>query len=164
MSRYFATSMDQPTKSMTTLVSVIFVAVSFSSFFFTSGPNKWQTGLALTLTFTALYVLCYYCVPDRYEVTDTHLLIKGGWVIKKVSLANIAEVTRLQSNEAPIFRVMGMGGLFGYIGWFFCRPWGRFLLYGRRRTGTFVALKCRSGQVILLTPDDPDGLLIALND
>lgn len=149
---------------MTILVSVIFLVVSFSSFFFTSGSNKWQTGIALTLVFTVLYVLCYYLVPDQYQITESKLLIKGGWVLKKIALTDIAQVTLVKSNKAPIYRIMGMGGLFGYIGWFYNRQWGRFLLYGRRRTGTFVALKLKSGQVILLTPDDPDGLLGAISD
>lgn len=164
MTRYFKTTMDQSTKSMTILVSVIILVVSFSSFYFTGGRNNWQTGVALTLVFAVLYVTCYYLAPALYQITESKLLIKGGWILKKIELNDISQATLVQSNEAPIFRLMGMGGLFGYIGWFYNRQWGRFLLFGRRRTGTFVALKLKSGQVIMLTPDDPDGLLTALSN
>lgn len=148
---------------MTKLVTILFVVIPVGAFIM-DGQKGFQNAIGIALIFAVVYGACYALIPNRYIITDAgKLVIRGVFTVKTIDLNYVRQVTLITAGPLPWFRLFGIGGFFGYTGLFYNRQWGRFYLFGRRRSGTFVALELNNQRVIVLAPDDPIALMDALN-
>lgn len=102
--------------------------------------------------------------PRRYVVCAGDLVIVR--LISRISIAraNIVEARRIDLKDLGFtIRTAGSGGLFGVFGYFWSRNIGNFHAYATRQNN-YVLVRLGSGMPIVLSPDDPDGLVAALND
>lgn len=77
-----------------------------------------------------------------------------GWS-KDIPLSEITSVEFKPNAGMGSIRIAGIGGLFGYIGYFKNRILGHYRAYATHRRKTVVILTNKNEQIVI-TPDDPD--------
>lgn len=103
----------------------------------------------------AVLILCYGFAP-RYYVVDKHnLQAWSRWTMFVWPVNEIREISLLSEPELRwAWRLIGVGGLFGYYGIFWHKNFGRMIWYGTQRKN-YVLLTLDTGRKVVLTPDNP---------
>jgi hypothetical protein len=95
-----------------------------------------------------------------YSVIDGKLLIhRLGWANK----FNLAQLTSAEVNPGATMgslRTMGIGGLFGFVGYFHNEILGSYRAYATNELNTVVLVF--DGETIVVTPDDPEAFVEAV--
>jgi hypothetical protein len=95
-------------------------------------------------------------------VSSDALIIHRPLKNKLIPLNDIARGRMIEKGELKwTIRTFGNGGLFGYTGHFTNRKLGAMRWYATRRNDA-VLLQTTEGKKILLTPDEPEAFLQAL--
>jgi hypothetical protein len=162
----FLVALNQPTPNTVTFGLAAAAAHSPSSIFeLLIGPL-----LLLPLAIAALMgYLAYSTRHVTFEVSPHGLRISGdlfGRAIPRGSLrvedSEIMDLKKDKTHE-PILRTMGVGLPGYYSGWFRLRDGGKGLLFLTDRSRT-VYLPTIDGYSLLISPDDPQGFLVALQE
>ena len=95
-----------------------------------------------------------------YSVMDGKLLIhRMGWANK----FDLAELTSAEVNPGATMgslRTMGIGGLFGFVGYFHNEILGSYKAYATNEFNTVVLVF--GNETIVVTPDDPEAFVEAV--
>ena len=95
-----------------------------------------------------------------YSVIDGRLLVhRLGWSTK-FDLAELTEAEYSPGATLGSVRVMGVGGLFGFIGRFRNEPLGMYRAYATDGANTVVL--DFGGSKVVVTPDDPTAFVAAI--
>lgn len=152
----FTVSRDRMASVVTAIVAIICIGSSALPFMVTSGPDatgNWimyvtSSFLWLTLLFTWLLR------PQGYGIIGDRLILHRPIRAREILLS---EITGIQVPEPKqlrwSIRLFGSGGLFGYFGKFRNGTFGTMDWYATR-LGKFVVIILRSGETIVMTPDD----------
>lgn len=89
-------------------------------------------------------------------------ILRLGWS-KDISLSNIKRVEYKPNAMMGSLRTWGIGGVFGYIGYFKNRGLGNYSAYATHRRKTVVILTNHNEQIVI-TPDDPELFVETLED
>lgn len=127
------------------------------------GPGGPESELARwgSLLLPLLALLSWALAPRSVEIEGGELrVVRRGWRAAAFPLSRVEGVAALPPGSLRgAVRTFGVGGLFGYHGWFFKR--GAFRLYATR-TDRLVEVVVE-GKRIVVSPDQPqrfvDGLL-----
>ncbi|HEY0046130.1 MAG TPA: PH domain-containing protein [Flavobacterium sp.] len=156
----FSATMDRTTKVVTILLigalliiplSILIVRKEGESF----GPVVMPVIMLIVLGVIVEYRVLYY------QVTDEEIIIRrsaGNAVIKRSEIKSINMIESDQLRKS--IRTFGVGGLFGYFGSFYNRRLGAMTWYLTRRD-KLVLITTATGKKIVISPDDPEGLVAA---
>jgi hypothetical protein len=159
----FAMSLSVGVRWVTTLVVLLLVALPVLVWGGVPGIRVGPGGeLALwaTLVSPAIALLSWAIAPKGLEIEGGELrVLRRSWPAAVFPLAGVEQVAVLPPGALRLaIRTFGVGGLFGYYGWFYRK--GPFRLYATRRD-TLVEIVVRGGRIVV-SPDDPARFVDAL--
>ncbi len=129
-----------------------------------TGWQGWQIILILFIGFPSLVLipfLCYLYVPKGYVITQDAIIIKRPWNNNiTIPISKVKKIWRDPAAFKRTIRVCGNGGLFGSVGWFHSKTLGDFRAY---ITDMSKAVIIDAGERFVVSPDDPDRFMAALN-
>lgn len=162
MSKIFKASFDKISKTLTVLITLLFVGViSGNVVLFQSGEHL--VAILCILLIGGIYVTTYSFHIRNYEVSGDALIIHRPGKNKRLLLSEIARGRKLEKGELRwSLRTFGNGGLFGYTGYFTDKKLGAMRWYATR-LDRGILLQTKKGENIVLTPDNPDAFLQALH-
>ena len=152
----FTVSNDKMARVVTAFVTVLFIGLATLPFFTVADADsagRWimfgTTGLAWVI-----YLFAWLLRPTGYSITGDRLIIRRPWRSRDVSFGAITDI-RMPEPSAMRWsiRLFGSGGLFGYFGRFRNKTFGNMNWYATR-LDKFTVINLRSGETIVLTPDD----------
>lgn len=109
-----------------------------------------------------VYLITFLLRPLHYTITETEMIIHRPISGKKIARSNIQGLEIFKNGELNwAIRTFGVGGLFGYFGRFFKGSIGSMTWYATRRNKA-VLIRTKSGDRIVVTPDDYEGFAAAL--
>lgn len=117
------------------------------------GPLFMKPGASISLLLTAIILICAAYGVYGYSIQDNKLkIIRLGWS-KDIELSTIKNVEAKPHAMMGSLRTWGIGGLFGYIGYFKNSILGNYKAYA---THTEKAVLIETAdQKYIVTPDDP---------
>jgi hypothetical protein len=124
-------------------------------------PGGWSTFMPAALV--VVLGITWAMAPRGLVVTQNELRIeRRAWASIRVPLASVERADALDWPSWRAMRLFGVGGFFGSYGVFHSESLGRFRLYATKR-GRAVLVRTRSGQALVLTPDDVAGTIAAIH-
>ncbi len=98
-----------------------------------------------------------------YSIQDGTLkILRLGWSTN-IALSDIESVEYKPNAGMGSIRVMGIGGVFGYIGRFRNGVLGHYKAYATHRKKS-VVIQTKKKEYFLITPDDPEGFVQVLSE
>ncbi len=158
----YSASMDKLTKGITIGFTILFFATNLAVFSFSFKEHLLSSSLLL-IGLTLMYLLVYIYRPQYYQLTDDFLVIQrriSGVRIERSFIKNSEQISSDQLRYA--MRVFGVGGVFGYFGKFRTSKMGMMTWYATRRD-RFVLVETFEGKKIILTPDEPEKMVVEMN-
>jgi len=155
----FLASLDLLSKIITSLIAII-AAVMLFNYFMDDGFIYIFTGGFLM----ALIIFMFLYMPQKYIVSKEELIIKriiGDFKVERKKILKVIHPDR--SYLSFVVRVFGNGGLFGYTGYFWNKSFGKMHWFVTQRKN-YVVIDMGTKRKIVLSPDDYDGLIDALQN
>ncbi|HEY4936344.1 MAG TPA: PH domain-containing protein [Puia sp.] len=157
----FKTSLDKTALLVTIGIAILFATIIIFQFshWETIGRGKYFTLILLSL----IYFLAYLFRPISYKITNDELIVNR--LVKSVHIPRKNIVSAESVDRDMIswsLRTMGVGGLFGYYGRFMNYRIGNMTWYATRKDKA-VLIRTLRDEKIILTPDEPELFLAALN-
>lgn len=110
------------------------------------------------LLLSGVLFLTYGFSPRHYILTPDELIIKrlfGKVHLKLTDIKTVVPLPEAGKLRWRSIRTFGSGGLFGYFGKFWNKPYGHMTWYlNNFRNG--LLLEMTNGKKVLLSPDDPE--------
>ncbi|KIA83401.1 hypothetical protein OA84_07725 [Kaistella solincola] len=148
MKEFKTAEMDGRTKLLTIILLVLLPLLAISSFFIR--PQKLSISLLLTVVFIAVIFISYAFVPKRIALSSEQILIQNLFGAVVINLNEIKSVEELKKTGLNL-RTFGVGGLFGYFGYFNGRDvWYVTNIYKK------VKITLKSGKIYMLSPENPE--------
>lgn len=107
-------------------------------------------------------VLSYGYAPLSIELSDRSLILHRGIGKKVIHYADMKHIDTYISKEAMI-RTCGIGGLFGFTGWYYTKKLGNFFSYVGDYSQTFC-IELINRKKYLLSGEDRDYLVAFLKE
>jgi hypothetical protein len=171
--RQFPMSLSAGVKVLSTLVSVLLVAVPLLIWGFLPGiavggsrgpAAPWvQLATRLGVLLAPLVAVASWAMAPRgVEIEGGELkVLRRAWPAAAYRLAEVEQVTLLPRGWlAGAIRTFGNGGLFGYYGWFYRYKNGAFRLFATRSDRLVEAVI--GGRRVVFSPDEPARLVDAI--
>ena len=160
--RRFPMSLDTGNRLITLAVLFVCGAVLGLQVMLCRPPVQWIPLLTAIVLLPTLGV-CWALAPTGVAVDGSALRIeRRAWRALEIPLGEIAALESAPAVRAlRTVRVFGVGGFFGTFGLMWSRPLGRFWAYATRSAPSLL-LRRRGAFPVLVTPDDPQALLLAL--
>ncbi len=162
---HFSVSWGRLVWGMTSITCSIFVLVILMFSFVEPEPGReaqWQTGARGAYIVIGLITgVCLLYAPTGYRVTPEYVEVvrlAPNWRIPRGAITAASHVNIEQS-----WRVFGNGGLFGFIGWYRSRDLRTYFAAWTRRDKAVVLWRTAGDIPVVLSPDDPEAFLSALN-
>jgi hypothetical protein len=159
--KIFSVSMDSFAKNITSILPFIILVLVLIPLNSKNEIDIIESILPLALVFL-VYLFCFLYRPIDYRTTDNKLIINR--LIKKVILdkSEVLNVELLTNEDLKwTIRTFGVGGLFGYFGKFRNSKIGNMTWYATRRNNA-ILINLKDGQRIVITPDNPESLIVEL--
>ena len=147
MKEFQTAKMDRTTKMITVVVVVFLLLFPLSSFFF-EPPKLLITISSFILMYGAIFI-SYGFKPKRIAVSADQILIKnlyGSVLINIAEIESFGTIDKIGLN----LRTFGVGGLFGYFGYFN----GKEVWYVTN-INKKVKIIVESGKVYIISPENP---------
>ncbi|MBL0269957.1 MAG: hypothetical protein IPP99_15140 [Chitinophagaceae bacterium] len=157
----FTTSLDRLATIVTWGVSLLFITIIGVQV--KELIHEFSTlSLIVIILLLLVYLFTFLLRPLHYTITDTTLIIQRPLSSKKIARADIEALELFINGELNwAIRTFGVGGLFGYFGRFFKGSIGSMTWYATRRNKA-VLIRTKKGDRIVVTPDDYEGFVTAL--
>ncbi len=112
--------------------------------------------------FLLVLALSYYFNIVRYEITETHVLIRRPFDRVKIAKSSITDVIPINKKDIRrSIRTFGIGGVFSYSGQFWNSKFGNMTWYLSGMDGV-VLLTDKSKNKTLLSPENCEKFIAAL--
>ena len=123
----------------------------------------WLAAGILAVVFGLLTILVHlYGRPRCFEISDEGMIIVWPARIRKLPRGAFTEVRPIKRIElGRMIRKFGAGGIFGQFGWFHSVYMGNLDTYITRNDG-MVLIRLRNRRPLLITPENPDDFVQAL--
>ena len=110
-----------------------------------------------------ILIVTYGFAPSSYSLQNDAIIIhRKLFGDKKIDLSQVESIREITDGEMKgSIRTFGVGGLFGFFGYFRSRVLGSYRMYGSRWSN-FVLIELRNGKKLLITPDDTKAMLLHL--
>ncbi len=157
----FKTSLDINAYLITIGVALLFIMIIAVQF------SHWENSGAVKYFLVALlcliYFIAYLYMPLDYKITNEELIIHRLFKSIHIPRKNIVSAESVDKEMISwSLRTMGVGGLFGYYGRFMNYRIGNMIWYATRKDRA-VLIRTVGDEKIILTPDEPEQFLVALN-
>lgn len=132
-----------------TIILVLFLLIfPLISFFFE--PRRIIVSIFSLVIMYGVVLISYAFIPKKILITDSQILIKnlfGKVTINLDEMYSIAKVEKASFN----LRTFGVGGLFGYFGYFNGKDvWYVTNIHKK------IKITLKSGKVYMISPENPD--------
>ncbi len=151
-------SLDTTAKIVTGGIAVLGIAITFTITKELIGSDIDLIAIifmsGVFLLFPSLLLICWLYAPQSYTLSDASITInriRGRITIPLDTLESV-KIIYNNSMKWPI-RTFGVGGVFGYYGYFYHSSIGNFSMYASQRNNK-VLLTTKQGKKIIITPDD----------
>lgn len=157
--RTFRVSMGKAAKRLTAAYFAVLLIVFGASY--VSGVYDKPTPLSLSLNGSVAAILavttlwCYWLSPKQLDVSGEWLTIERRIGRKRIAIRDIIHIERYGGMGGDM-RVCGVGGVFGFTGWFLGRQGKYFAYVGDCHDTVMVTTARRS---YLVSCDSPDELV-----
>lgn len=144
----------------TITVAMCAVPVGFAAGTLAGARFLWLPAALVGVLIAAVWL---FARPQRFEAGPGAIdIVFPTWrrALVDVASARLHDARELRATYGFLLRI-GVGGLWGGFGWLWS-PRGAIEFYISRTDG-FVLIERRGGRPLLVTPDDPAGLLATLN-
>lgn len=152
----FTVSKDRMATVVTVVVTILFIALSIVPFFTSSTSDtlgKWIMFGASGLVWV-IFLFAWFLRPEGYGIIGNQLILHRPMRSREIALSDISGIVVPEPKKLRwSVRLFGSGGLFGYFGKFRNSTFGTMNWYATR-LGKFVVIILRSGEKIVVTPDD----------
>lgn len=160
--QHFTTTMDKPTSALTySFIALFLIASTFLFFGYLKNNDTGKLGTIFIFIF--VFLLAFLIIPTEFILNEETLIIRCPAFSRKIDIKNIEFVRLVEPSELQLIRTMGIGGLFGYRGYYYTRQLGSVRYFGRHKNGQKVVLSTFDKKMYVLAPDDAAGLVRALN-
>jgi hypothetical protein len=147
----FSTSYDSTAKAVTAFVFIIPVVAAATT----------KSALAPCLG-ALILILSYAWSPRSYAIVNRYIVVSRLMGDVQIPIDDIREARPATPEDFRFaIRLFGSGGLFGYYGLFRTKALGRSTWYVTDRKNRIVIIT--GAKTFVLSPDDVDGFLRALN-
>lgn len=158
----FSASFDNITKFITLVTTVIILVASFMLWKEVITQQQYYLSI-FAIVLLVVYVGAYLLSIDYYQLTDDALVIHRKINTVKIQRDQIESATSIQQLATlGNIRLIGNGGLFGYMGKYRNLKFGNYSFYGTQRKN-LVLIKLKNGKQLVITPDQPHSLIDALS-
>jgi hypothetical protein len=154
----FKASLDSLAKGMSIAILILFLGIGASIIYNLdpSNPSEiplWAAFLIESI-FLGIYLFCYLYAPQAYLVESDRIKIIRPIGKVDIRFNNISSIRLVDKSEIrTLIRTFGVGGLFGYHGYYYSSSLGKLILYTTQRKNLLV-IEQKVGRKILLSPDD----------
>jgi len=158
----FKASLDKTSRLITLAITILFAAIICWKFFVDVNPQA-NFKIPVAIGLALIYVSSYLFSTKSYELNQTELLIRRPLVnvtINPQQIKNAIAMDRKTMGWAA--RTFGVGGLFGFYGYFFNAKFGNMTWYATRKDRV-ILIETFQGKKIVISPDNPDQFLNALD-
>jgi len=155
----FLASLDLLSKIITSLIAIIAAVMLFNYFMYDGFIYIFTDGFLMSII-----IFMFLYMPQKYIVSKEELIIKriiGDFKVERKKILKVIHPDR--SYLSFVVRVFGNGGLFGYTGYFWNKSFGKMHWFVTQRKN-YVVIDMGTKRKIVLSPDDYDGLIDALQD
>ncbi|QBO59129.1 PH domain-containing protein [Chryseobacterium salivictor] len=151
MKEFVTAKMDDRTKIFTLILLVLLPLLALSSFFMQ--PPKPVVSVVLTILLFSVIVISYGLVPKRIAISDDQILIRNLFGAVIININEIKTADKIEKTGLNL-RTFGVGGLFGYFGYFNGRDvWYVTNIHKK------VKMILKSGKIYMISPENPDNFL-----
>jgi Bacterial PH domain len=132
---------------------------AFCLFYFTFlvlGMLNFETSgvIMLPAIMTIVILIAYLWHVQSYKITSGGIEIKRPIGSKLIGFSNIKHVKRVKNDDLGIvLRLLGVGGIFGFIGIYKSQIYGKTTFYGTQQRN-YVIVETNLKKYVL-TPDEP---------
>lgn len=164
---YFKATLDYKTMIISSIISLMLLSLSYYIPIWTdlskdAAANQWII-FGMPLLFIFILITAYFFSVKFYSIENESLIIHRAFDKVAYNLNEIQATKQLADDSLnKTLRLFGSGGLFGYYGVFSNNTLKKFTLYGTQ-TKNYILIELKSGKKIVLTPDEPEAMLEALN-
>lgn len=154
----FKASLDNLAKGISIAILILFLGIGASIVYNLdpTNPNEiplWAAFLIESIFF-GIYLFCYLYAPQAYLVESDKIKIIRPIGIVDIKFNNISNIRLVDKSEIKnLIRTFGVGGLFGYYGYYYSSSLGKLILYITQRKNLLL-IEQKVGRKILLSPDD----------
>lgn len=158
----YKTSLDKTAVIITVAMTIFFAVLIIGQYSFISNYSL-PDPVYVTSFCLLIYFLTYAFRPVNYIVTNDELIVTRpvfNVCIKKADIKTVELIERKKLGYS--IRTFGVGGLFGYYGWFTNFTLGKMTWYATRRNN-YVLVRTVHNKKIILTPDEPGQFVAEFN-
>ena len=154
----FKASLDYLAKGVSVAVLILFICIGASVIYNldSTKPNEiplWAAFLIESI-FLGIYLFCYIYAPQAYLVERDKIIIIRPIGKIEITLSNISNIRIIDKSELKtLIRTFGVGGLFGYYGYYYSSSLGKLTLYITQRKN-LILIEQKVGRKVLISPDD----------
>ena len=154
----FKASLDSLAKGMSIAVLILFLGIGASIVYNLDSTNPTEmplwAALLIESIFLGIYLFWYLYAPQAYLVESDRIKIIRPIGKVDIRFNNISSIRLVDKSEIrTLIRTFGVGGLFGYYGYYYSSSLGKLILYTTQRKNLLV-IEQKVGRKILLSPDD----------
>ncbi len=161
----FKASQDTKTQVITAIVILaLFAAAYLPTWLGSNDATHPFVIMGIPLLNLAIIVTAYYFSIRGYYVDNEELIIGRPFSEVKILRSDIIKVEFM--SEDPLknaMRLIGSSGMFGYYGSFSNPILKKFTMYGTQ-TQNYVLIMTLSGKKIIVTPDEPEAFVEAIQN
>ena len=104
--------------------------------------------------FVGVFILGFICTPNKYILTNSHLIIKRHYKDIVIPLQSIKQIRLMTSNDNKgMLRTFGAEGAFGSWGYYSTSAHKKLIVFARRYNNRTLVITDQKKYVI--APDDP---------
>jgi hypothetical protein len=101
-----------------------------------------------------IYFVSFGLCTWSYRVDEKSLIIIAPFYKKTINKQDISHASLIEKdNLGSVIRTGGIGGLFGYYGWFRGSKVGSFFMYATQMKN-LILIETKDGKKYIITPDD----------
>ena len=149
--RFFA-----PWDWIVSLVTVLLLSFFGGLLFFT------EQNLIPQIMYICIILICALFGVYGYTIQNESIhIIRLGWK-KRIKITDIKKVEFIPNAMKKSIRTWGIGGAFGYIGYFNNRILGKYKAFATNRKNTVILYLNSKENLYVLTPDKPEAFIECL--
>lgn len=149
----YKASLDNLAKIASISITLLFVFILYFQYPILQHESYWLT-VFISALLVSTYAISLGYSPRAYQITEDSLIINRLFYNAKYERRKIEKVEILNKEQMGFaIRTFGVGGLFGYFGYYASKNQGSMLWYATQRE-KFVMIHLEGNKKIVLTPDD----------
>ncbi len=149
----YKTSLDNLAKGITISITVLFAVIIIGQYSIIKDVGR-AVPIYTTVALILIYFIAFAFRPINYNLANGKLTIHRLLLDVNIDRVNIKSVELIDKDKIGwSLRTFGIGGLFGYFGYFVNIKMGKMTWYATRKDRT-VLLLTNDNKKIILTPDD----------